>query len=120
VAVGGVFLGRMLLNRQRRRRARVAPSWAGSRLVQLEALGARRGRARAPGETTPEYAAALARLDPLATATLHRIASILDAAMFSDEAPGADARAVVDESIAELTARWVGARDRNDRVLVST
>ncbi len=48
---------RLLVVRLRRRAKQVDPSWAATRLLQLERLGARRGRARAPGETTPEYAA---------------------------------------------------------------
>ncbi len=105
LAIGMVLLGRLLVRRGRRRRDRVEPSWAATRLAQLERLGAQRGRARAPGETTPEYAAALARLDPFAESQLLDIAGVLDALMFSPGATHAE-RQRIDDALSDLSERW--------------
>src|SRR5262249_31155155 len=51
------------LRRVRRRRRPPRPTWAGTRLARLDTIGAKHGRARSPGETTPEYARALVDLD---------------------------------------------------------
>ncbi len=102
--------GWLVVTRRRRRRDQVEPCWAATRLATLERLGARRGRARAPGETTPEYAAALARLDPFAEATLLAVATRLDACMFSATAPPAATLVVVDDALADLTERWRSTR----------
>jgi hypothetical protein len=111
---------RAVLRRSRVRRDRVEPSWAATRLGQLERLGARLGRARAPGETTPEYVRALARIDPLAEHHLVTIGDALDAAMFSASPPDPAARAAIDEAIADLTQRWRDGTPTATPVLVRT
>lgn len=105
IVIGIALFGRVLFRRISRRRDQVEPSWAATRLARLEHLGACRARARAPGETTPEYAAALARLDPFAEPQLLGIAHVLDELMFSGAATEAD-RVAVDEALADLTERW--------------
>jgi hypothetical protein len=113
VLVGAaVGFGRLIVTRRRNRRGRVAPSWAATRLETLERRGGRRGRPREPGETTPEYAAALARLDPFAETTLRTIASTLDACMFAGSAPAPAARTAVDDGLADLGERWRRVRHR--------
>ena len=119
-ALGLIFLGRLLIRRGRRRRERVDPSWAATRLEQLDRIGERRGRARAPGETTPEYTQALARLDPIVGPELHTVARILDADMFSGRSIGTDDRATVDAALSTLTDRWRKAKDTTEPVLVRT
>ena len=114
------FLIHVVVRRRRDRRERVEPSWAATRLSQLERVGTRRGRARAPGETTPEYVQALARLDPLAEQHLVTIGNALDAAMFSATPPSPAARAAVDEAIADLTQRWRDGAKTSAPVLVRT
>jgi transglutaminase-like putative cysteine protease len=123
LAIAGAFMVRVASRRRARRRDRVEPSWAATRLTRLEHLGAPRGRARSPGETTPEYAEALARLDPLARSHLVNVARILDAIMFS-AGPEPDGRAedriTVDEALDDLAERWRGVRDAAEPVLVGT
>jgi transglutaminase-like putative cysteine protease len=119
-AVGLIFLSRLLIRRGRRRRERVDPSWAASRLAQLDRIGERRGRARAPGETTPEYTQALARLDPVVGPALHTVARILDADMFSGRSIGSDERATVDGALRALDERWHKTKPTDERVLVRT
>jgi hypothetical protein len=119
-AAGLVFLGVRLVRRGRERRRQVPPSWAATRLVRLDALGARRGRARAPGETTPEYARALTALDPLVAPELDSVARILDAAMFSDALISTGDRATVDAALALLEARWRSTRRAREPELVRT
>ncbi|MGZ4800128.1 MAG: transglutaminase TgpA family protein [Acidimicrobiia bacterium] len=118
LAIGFVMLARVVVRRRRNRRDRVEPSWAATRLDQLEQLGTRRGRARSPGETTPEYAHALARLDPLAAHHLLTIAHALDAAMFSGRPPEPEDRARIDEALADLGQRWQGRPQPAAPVLV--
>jgi protein-glutamine gamma-glutamyltransferase len=120
LAIAMAVLGRFVIRRRSRRRDRVEPSWAATRLARLETLGAHRGRARSPGETTPEYAQALARLDPLAQSHLLDIARILDAVMFSPVPERAEDRAVVDEALDDLAERWRGVRDAQEHVLVGS
>ncbi len=118
-AAGLVLLARFLIGRNRRRRARVVPSWAATRLDRLDAIGARRGRARAPGETTPEYTGALTRLDPLVEPELSTLSHILDAAMFSGRAATAEDRVTVDGLLHTLEQRWAKTRaDAGERALV--
>jgi transglutaminase-like putative cysteine protease len=110
VALG--LLGRVLV---RRRRSRPAPltSWGATRLARLEALGARRGRARAPGETTPRYAAALGTDAEHATA-LAAAARTLDAAMFGPHPPDDASRARVDALLDRLDDEWRAQRRPSD------
>jgi transglutaminase-like putative cysteine protease len=117
-ALGLIFLGRLLIRRGRRRRKHVDPSWAATRLDQLDRIGERRGRARAPGETTPEYTRALVRLDPIVGPELHTVARILDADMFSGRSIGTDDRATVDAALSTLDERWRQNKRTNERVLV--
>jgi hypothetical protein len=102
---GAVALGRWVGRRPRRPR-RPDPSWAATRLARLEHLGARRDRPREPGETLPEYAAALARQDPFAAAALEEVARRIDAAMFSGLAPSDSERSAIDATLDDLDARW--------------
>ena len=99
-------LGRLLVVRRRTRRDRVEPSWAATRLAALERLAARWHRPRAAGETAPEYAAALAALDPNASRALWEIATALDAEMFGGRDPTPAVRAAVDDALADLAQRW--------------
>ena len=80
--------------------------------ARLDRLGARRGRARAPGETTPEYGRVLSRLDPGLSIELHTITQLLDADRFSGHAIADDARGSVDEALDALEERW--KRERPD------
>jgi protein-glutamine gamma-glutamyltransferase len=115
----GLALGaRLVVRRRRARQDRVAPSWAATRLVTLERIGERLGRARAPGETTPEYAHALARLDPFAADSVLTVARVLDAAMFSTAPPHAADRAAVDDALADLEERWRNGRRSDAPTLV--
>ncbi|HEY3725400.1 MAG TPA: DUF3488 and transglutaminase-like domain-containing protein [Acidimicrobiia bacterium] len=107
-----VALGGLVVVRRRTRRARVEPSWAATRLATLEGLGARWHRPRAGGETAPEYAAALAAIDPFAERTLREIAAALDAEMFGGQAPAPGGRAAVDDALADLAQRWSRAERR--------
>jgi hypothetical protein len=120
LAFGAAFLVRMLVRRIRRRRERIEPSWAATRLAQLEHIGAKRGQARAAGETTPEYAQALARLDPFARHQLLRLARILDEVMFSSHSAGEADRVSVDEILTDLTERWRAAAEHGEPVLLSS
>jgi hypothetical protein len=120
LAIGIGFLVRLVLRRRGRRAERAEPSWAATRLAQLERLGAKRGRARSPGETTPEYAQALACIDPFATDQLLEVGRVIDALMFSARPATVDARDVVDEILSDLGQRWRTARPDADRVPVST
>jgi hypothetical protein len=97
VALGlaGLGIGRRIA----RRPARVPPTWAGTRLARLDHLGEQRGRARAPGETTPEYACGLAALDPDVTDELQTIAARLDAEMFGGFSLRDQERAAVDTAL---------------------
>ena len=119
-AAGLVFLGVRLVRRGRERRRRVTPSWAATRLVRLDALGARRGRARDPGETTPEYTRALTALDPLMAPELDTVARILDAAMFSDAAVSVTDCETVDAALSLLETRWRATRGTREPELVRT
>jgi protein-glutamine gamma-glutamyltransferase len=115
---GAGFLLAYALRRVRRRRERIDPSWAATQLERLDRIGARRGRARAPGETTPEYTTALGRLDPIVGAELRTVARILDAAMFSGQAIGHEDRAVVDSVLLTLDERWRRTKTAHDPELV--
>lgn len=116
--LGLIFLGRLLIRRGRRRRERIEPSWAATRLERLDRIGARRGRPRAAGETTPEYTQALARLDPIAGPELDTVAHILDADMFSGRSIDVDDRATVDATLSTLHERWHKTKETTAPVLV--
>lgn len=113
-AVGLFFALRSVRGRPRRPvRSR---SWASDALARLERLGARRGRPRAPAETTPTYVRALGVLAPEQQQDLEHIGSVLDAAMFASSAPDDAARAEVDKLIASVEAGW--SREGNPADLV--
>ena len=112
-------LGVWIARRPRRPR-RVAPSWAAIRLDRLERLGAQRDRPREPGETAPEYAAALARLDPFAATALADVAHRIDAAMFAEAGASPEEREAVDATLDALDARWSRRRADDASTLVRT
>jgi transglutaminase-like putative cysteine protease len=113
-AIAGLVTLAMWFGRRARRPRRPDPSWAATRLVRLERLGARRDRPRAPGETLPEYAGALARLDPFATSSLDDVARRIDAAMFSGLEVSEHDRTAIDATLDDLDARWSRRRARDD------
>jgi transglutaminase-like putative cysteine protease len=113
---GVVAIGMWVASRGRRPR-RPDPSWAATRLDRLERLGARRDRPRDPGETVPEYAAALGRADPFAASALTDVARRIDAAMFSGIDPSSGERAAIDATLDALDARW-SRRGAHDDALV--
>jgi hypothetical protein len=78
--IGLVFAFRSV--RQRPRRLAISRSWASTRLARLEALGARRGRPRAPSESTPHFVKALGTLATGREIDLERVGTTIDAAMF--------------------------------------
>ena len=98
-------------------------SRAGPRPAWPSSSGSARGAAapERPGETTPEYAAALARLDPFAEPQLAghrprpRRGDVLAA-----RAGGAEDRAAVDEALADLAERWRRTRPRRKPALVGS
>jgi transglutaminase-like putative cysteine protease len=109
VAAAALAVGVLLATRRlRRRRARVAPTWAGARLTRLDRLGAGRGRARAPGETAPEYGRALTRLDPGAAPELRSIVQLIDTDMFSGHPLAEADRKTVDAALDHVALRWRG------------
>lgn len=112
--VGLVFALRAV--RRRPRRPVRSRSWASDALARLERLGARRGRPRAPAETTPTYVRALGVLAPDQQRDLEHIGSVLDAAMFASAAPDDAARAEVDALIGSVEAGW--SREANPADLV--
>ncbi|MGZ4794632.1 MAG: transglutaminase family protein [Acidimicrobiia bacterium] len=107
IAAGLVgFLFALRSVQRRPRRAALSCSWASQRLARLETLGAKRGRPRAPNETTPTYVRALGALAPAHDQTLVRIGSVIDAAMFAPESPAAAVRAEVDACLREVETTW--------------
>jgi len=109
VAIAGGLVGLVFALRSIRRRPRRIPisrSWASTRLARLEVLGARRGRPRAPSESTPHYVKALATLAAGRDVDLERVGATIDAAMFSADPPDATARQSADDLIADLEATW--------------
>jgi transglutaminase-like putative cysteine protease len=112
VIAGLLTLGTWVARRARRPR-RPAPSWAATRLGRLERLGRRRDRPREPGETLPEYAAALARVDPFAASSLDAVGHGIDQGMFSGDEPSAHDRRAIDDTLDALDERWsrTSARD---------
>jgi Transglutaminase-like superfamily/Domain of unknown function (DUF4129) len=105
-AIAGLVTLAMWVSRRSHRPRRPHPSWAATRLERLERLGARRDRPREPGETLPEYAAALARVDPFAASSLQDVARRIDAAMFSGFDVSEHDRSAIDAALDDLDARW--------------
>ena len=83
--------------RRRRRRAR-ARSWAEVCLDRLDAAGARRGRPRAPQETTREYASALGH------PRLPAAVAVLEAELFSGQPVAEDQRRLAEAAVDEAVA----------------
>jgi transglutaminase-like putative cysteine protease len=114
VAIAGLVTLGMWIVRRPHRPQRPDPSWAATRLERLERLGARRDRPREPGETLPEYASALARLDSFAASSLDDVAHRIDAAMFSGIAASEHDRSAIDATLDALDARWSRRSERDD------
>jgi transglutaminase-like putative cysteine protease len=89
-----------LLVRLRRRVARRRSSWAAHGLAQLERIGRRAGRARAPAETPREYAAALAA--HMQDDRLRAVGETLDTDGFSAAGTSPSARAAADAVLSSL------------------
>lgn len=109
VAILGGLIGLAFAVRgiQRRpRRIAISRSWASTRLARLEALGARRGRPRAPSESTPNFVRALATLHRGREADFERVGATLDAAMFAPDPPNPAARQSIDELLDQIEADW--------------
>ncbi|MEP6622978.1 MAG: transglutaminaseTgpA domain-containing protein [Acidimicrobiia bacterium] len=109
ISIGGGFIGLWFAVRGVRRRPRriaISRSWASTRLARLEVLGARRGRPRAPSESTPNFVRALGTFATDRAADLERVGSTIDAAMFAPDPPDAAVRNAVDELIATIEADW--------------
>ena len=107
IAGGLVGLGFALRGvRRRPRRIAISRSWASTRLARLEALGARRGRPRAPSESTPHFVKTLGTLTAGRAVDLERIGATIDAAMFAADPPDAATRQSIDELITAIEADW--------------
>ncbi len=87
---------RSMLRRRRSRRA----SWGARTLHQLERLGRKAGRARAPAETPREYASVLA--ERLAAPGLDVVGAALDIEAFSAAGAPPEAREAADAVLASL------------------
>jgi hypothetical protein len=109
-AIAVTLLVVVVARRIGRRPARVTPTWAGTRAERLDRLGARRGRARAPGETTPEYGRALAHLDPDLRRELREITHLIDADRYSGAELSSGDRDSVDAALDEVDARYARSR----------
>jgi transglutaminase-like putative cysteine protease len=102
VAAGLVLLALALpevRSMRRRRRARRA-SWGARTLHQLERVGRKAGRARAPAETPREYANALAHR--LGAPALDMVGAALDADAYSAGGAPPEARAAADAVLSSL------------------
>lgn len=109
ISIAGGLIGLFFALRSMRRRPRriaISRSWASTRLARLEALGAKRGRPRAPSESTPNFVRALGTLSTERAADLERVGSTIDAAMFAPVPPDASTLGAVDELITTIEADW--------------
>ncbi len=106
--LAGVVTLVLAIRALRRRPAKVvlSRSWASTRLARLERLGARRGRPRAPSETTPNFVRALGTIAQEHAAGLARAGATIDAAMFAADPPGQPERASVDALLDAIEADW--------------
>ncbi len=102
--IGLVFALRSM--RRRPRRIAISRSWASTRLARLEQLGTRRGRPRAPTETTPHFVRALGTLAPDREADLVRVGTTIDAAMFAKDPPVSEDRRSIDALLDQIEADW--------------
>lgn len=117
IVAGLVGLAFALRSVRRRPRAiAISRSWASQRLARLEALGTRRGRPRAPSETTPTFVRALGSLAPEYGSDLVRVGSVIDAAMFAAEPPDAAERAAADARLERVERDWTSVRHPADLV----
>ncbi len=109
ISILGGFVGLAFALRSVRRRPRriaISRSWASTRLARLERLGTRRGRPRAPTETTPHFVRALGTLAPDREADLVRVGATIDAAMFAPNPPEPGARRSTDVLLDQIEADW--------------
>jgi hypothetical protein len=90
----------VLVRRLRTRIATAPHSWAATADRELDRLGRRADRPRAPGETATAYAAALATRyrDP----RLEAVGILVDDAVFAPTGPDGEARAHADSVLAEV------------------
>ena len=114
-AVVGLGFALRSLRRRPRRRA-ISRSWASTRLARLERLGARRGRPRAPSESTPHFMRALATLAPAHETEFAQIGSTIDAAMFAPNPPEPAQRSAVDALLDQIEGGWSPAGHPEDLV----
>ena len=91
---------------RRPRRIAISRSWASTRLARLETLGTRRGRPRAPSESTPNFVRALATLSTGRDNDFERVGAAIDAAMFAPDPPDAETRRSIDDLLSEIEADW--------------
>lgn len=92
--------------RRRPRRVAISRSWASTRLARLERLGTRRGRPRAPSETTPNFVRALGSIAHQHATDLARAGATIDAAMFAPDPPTSDECDTVDALLDAIEAEW--------------
>jgi transglutaminase-like putative cysteine protease len=90
----------------RRRRAERRLPWPRRYLTRLEAEGAKRGRPRAPNETPPAYARALARSVLPDRRLADDVAAVLDTEAYSGSTTTDDVHEEAERVLAEVTARW--------------
>jgi len=83
--VVGVGAGTTLALRRRRRRPR---TWAAQAARGIEAAGRRAGRARRPGETLTEYAAAIDEVAGDPSGTWQALAGVVEASAYGGRHPG--------------------------------
>lgn len=112
--VGLVFALRRITRRPRR--IAISRSWASRHLARLESLGRRRGRPRAPSESTPGYVAALGTLAPDHRLDLARVGTALDSAMFGPVALDPAAVDEIDALMAVIESDWSDAPNPGDLV----
>jgi transglutaminase-like putative cysteine protease len=107
-----------LVVRWRRRRP---PTWAIAVARRMERAGARAGRARRPGETVTEYAAALDALGGDRSRTWSALVPVIEASAYGAREPSADERRVVERiSRSAGPGRRGGRRRRGGAAAVST
>jgi hypothetical protein len=102
LAVWLVFATPNLIAKLRRWLARPTP-WSRRALGQLERVGRKAGRARAPSETPREYARAVA--EAVGDVRVELVGDAIDRDEFAAHGADARTRAVADEVLAEVGAR---------------
>lgn len=119
LVIAGGLVGLFFALRSLTRRPRKVPisrSWASRHLARLERLGHRRGRPRAPAETTPAYTDALGALAPTRRHDLTRVARALDAAMFGPQPVDPAEATEIDALVASIEADWSEAANPADLI----